>query len=207
MITCVKVSVFVICALLSIAPPAEGQTDCVLKKQKEDLKVYTCSSDESKLKVLKSEFVLEDVSFGELITFMNNIENYVNWQYNTSEAEILETREHSKIYRAVVDAPWPASNREMIVEISFQFDSVKQALTISSHSVDYEYPIDESLVRVPISASTWYVTPMKNSLKVEYNLRIDPGGSVPTWLINMAMADGPYQSFTKVKEELARKSR
>jgi len=196
--------IVVVLLMVSIARLAKGQTDCELKKEKDDLKVYTCSSD-SKLNILKAELMLEDTSFKELLDFVNDINNYVNWQYNTTEARILQTRDKSIVYRTVVDAPWPLSNREMILEHSAAFDSAKQVLEIGSHTVSYDYPPDEELTRVPLSVARWKVTSFNNSLKIEYTLRIDPGGSVPAWLVNIAMTEGPFNSFIKLKDELKRK--
>jgi len=194
-------------SILSIAPLASGQTDCQLKKQKEDLKVYTCSSAESKLKVLKAEFIIEDTSFKELLEFLENINNCVTWQYNTIEAAALENRDSALIYRTVIEAPWPVSNREMILELTSAFDSVKQELTIVSRSIDYEYPQTDDFVRVPFAFGKWQVVSVQSSLRVVYTLRIDPGGSVPVWLINLSMAEGPYNSFSKLKEKLRQKRR
>jgi hypothetical protein len=195
----------VVLLMVSIAPLASGQTDCELKKEKDDLKVYTCSSADSKLNVLKAELMLEDTSFKELLDFVNDINNYVNWQYNTKEARILQTSDKAVIYRTVVDAPWPLSNREMILEHSAKFDSVRQILEIGSRTVSYNYPRNEELIRVPLSIAKWNVSSINNSLKIEYTLRIDPGGSVPAWLVNIAMTEGPFNSFIKLKEELKQK--
>jgi len=205
MSSCYKKSIIVFLLILSIAPLVSGQTDCSLKKQKEDLKVYTCSTDDSNLKILKVELILKNTSFKELMDFVDDINNYVNWQYNTKEATILQTREKSVIYRTVVEAPWPLSSREMIIEHSSTFDSAKQVLTINSQTVPYDFPVDEDLVRVSHSIASWNVSALNNSLKIEYILRIDPGGSVPGWLVNVAMADGPYNSFIRLKEELEHK--
>jgi hypothetical protein len=191
-------------ALLSIAPLARGQKDCELKKEKDDLKVYTCPSPDSKIKILKVELLVENTSFQELLDFVNDIDNYVNWQYNTIEARVLETQARSKIYRTVVSAPWPMSNREMIMEISHEFDSLRQELLIESRHNTYEYPEDEDLIRVPFCIAKWRVVSQKAGLRIEYTIRIDPGGSVPAWLVNVAMADGPYYSFINLKKALKR---
>lgn len=184
------------------------QQDCVLKKEKDDLKVYICESASEKLKTLKTELILENTSLRKLLDFVMDIDNYVNWQYNTIEATILKrTSSRSIVYRTVVRAPWPALNREMIAEIIFNYDSAAQQLFITSHGVTYDYPEDEELVRVPFTEGTWRVSSFKgSSLKIEWTLRIDPGGSVPSWLVNIAMAEGPYYSFIKLKEKLQQQS-
>ncbi|MDH4090404.1 MAG: hypothetical protein OEV24_08050 [Cyclobacteriaceae bacterium] len=197
---------FITALVMSIltATQAVGQRDCTLKREKADLKVYTCDSGDEKLKTLSATFILENTSFEKLINFMEDIDNYVNWQYNTIESRILhKTGRRSTVYRVVVDAPWPVSDRELITEITLQYDSVAQTLLITNHSAAYDYPASENLVRVPFSEGIMHVASFNgSSLKINYTFRIDPGGSVPAWLINAAMAEGPFYSFTKLKEKL-----
>ncbi|HMG92385.1 MAG TPA: START domain-containing protein [Chryseolinea sp.] len=200
-----KIIIATIALLLSTAGRVEGQHDCELKKQNKDLKVYSCTSGDNALKVVKVELTLENTSIKELLDFVTDIPNYVNWQYNTKEATILTKTDRSIIYRAVVETPWPLANRELIVEITTELDSVGRVLIIDSHHVAYAYPQAKHLIRVPYVVGIWHVSSVKNSLKVEFILRIDPGGSVPVWLVNVAMAEGPYHSFMKLKEELKQK--
>lgn len=198
-----SVCLFAFLSLLFISG-ARGQQDCSLKKQKDDLKVFTCDTDSGRLKTLRSEFILEQTTFEELEEFMLNVGNYVNWQYNTIEAKILQkTHDHSIVYRVVVEAPWPLSNREMITKLSIHFDSTAQQLKITNHNTSYEFPQNKELVRVPFSDGVMLVSKLDaSSLKVVYSLRIDPGGNVPAWLVNIAMAEGPFYSFTKLKQKL-----
>jgi hypothetical protein len=39
-------------------------------------------------------------------------------------------------------------------------------------------------------------------VKVEYTLHLDAGGSVPAWLLNMFITQGPTESFIKLKAQL-----
>jgi hypothetical protein len=196
---------WIIVAALLLAHIVMGQTDCELKRENKDLKVYTCASGDNKLNVLRAELILENTTLRELLDFVTDIKNYVNWQYNTTETMILKKDDRSIVFRAVVEAPWPLSSREMIMEITSVLDTARQVLTIDSHHVDYEYPETKDLIRVPYSVGTWHVSSLKNSLKVTYSLHIDPGGSVPAWLVNIAMADGPYYSLMKLKEAVKQK--
>lgn len=181
-----------------------SQQDCVLKKEEGDLKVYTCVSENEKLKTLKTELILRNTSFKKLLDFLKDIDYYVNWQYNMIEVEVLQKEINQPIiYRAIIQAPWPVSNREMITEMYSEYDSAAHTLIIITHSVKHDYPEDPDLVRVPFSEGIWRVSSLDDaSLKIEYTLRIDPGGSVPLWLVNMAMAEGPFYSFSNLKEKL-----
>ena len=187
--------------------PSAGQTQrCDLKKDKEGIKVYTCPSDTSKFRSLIAEFVLEDITFVELKIFLWNVDNYVNWQYNMTEATLLKkVDEQSIIYRSEIDAPWPVQNREMIVQLSVNQTLGPDQLAFSMHTVSIDYPLNKDLTRVPFSQATWTVNRVKNKLFVTYQLNIDPGGYIPSMLVNLAMAEGPYESFYNLKKLLAKK--
>lgn len=185
---------------------AMAQQDCVLKKANGDLKVFSCPVENEKMNFIKVEMILENTTPDELLDFVRDVENYTNWQYHTIEAVILKVSDSSIIYRTVVEAPWPVSNREMVTEIKSRYDSSEKNLQVVTRSTNYAYPGSEELVRVPFSMGVWNVSVQGNStLRIDYTLKIDPGGSVPAWLLNMAIAEGPFQSFSNLKTKLSGK--
>lgn len=186
---------------------AQGQSaPCDLRKDKEGIKVYTCPSDSSKFRSLRAEFKLENISFETLENFLWNVNDYPGWQYNMVSASLLKTiKDTAIVYRSEVAAPWPVQNREMIVQLSVNRNLGKDKLAFSMHSVSYAYPLDENLIRVPYSKARWQVRKVNNTLFVTYTLHIDPGGYVPPMLVNLAMAEGPYESFRSLKKLLENK--
>jgi START domain len=192
--------------VLLLAQIALCQQDCILKKANGDLKVYSCPSENEKVNYIKVEMILENTTFERFLDFVRDVGNYTHWKYNTIEATILKTSSKSMIYRTVVEAPWPVSNREMVTEVVSSYDSIGKNLQVITHSADFEYPRSNDLVRVPFSMGVWNVSMLgDSSLKIDYTLTIDPGGSVPPWLLNMAIAEGPYQSFSNLKKMLTGK--
>ncbi len=192
--------------LIAYLPSVSQIKNCDLKKDEEGIKVYTCPSDTSKFRSLVAEFELENISFAELERFLWNVDNYVNWQYNMVSASLVKkVDEQSIIYRSEVDAPWPVQNREMIVQLSVNKKLDPDQLAFSMHTVPTDYPLQEDLVRVPFSQASWTVKQVKNKLVVTYQLTIDPGGYIPPLLVNLAMAEGPYESFLNLKKLLEKK--
>jgi len=188
-----------------IVPSFSQDSNCNLKRDKEGIKVFTCKSDTNKFRTLTAEFILEDTSLDELESFMWNVDDYLKWQYNMKEATLLKKiNDREMIYRSVVDAPWPVDDRELLVQFSVN-KKVPNQLSFFIYSVSYEYPLKEGLVRVPFSQANWDVTRMGNALLIKYKLNIDPGGYVPPMLVNMAMADGPYESFRNLKNLIKNK--
>ena len=179
------------------------QNDCILKKQSDDIQVYTCKSENDKFKSLKAEFAIKNTTLDELVAFIKNVKNFPTWQYNLISAEmLLQETENRMIIRSEIHAPWPVDNRELIVEYSLEKDATSGQLHVIIKTVAYDYPLEKGVVRVPFSYAEWLVVKDGTALKVRYTLRIDPGGNVPAWLVNMAMAEGPYQSFINLKEQL-----
>lgn len=177
--------------------------DCALKKDSDGILVYTCKSDNDRFKSLKAEFVIQHTSIDELVSFLKQVKNYPNWQYNMMSAEVLkQVSDEVMITRSEIDAPWPVENRELIVQYEIIQHPTRDQLHVTTKTVSYQYPASDELIRVPFSHAEWFVTKEGTSLKVIYTMRIDPGGSVPAWLVNIAMAEGPYQSFVNLKTQL-----
>jgi hypothetical protein len=177
--------------------------DCELKKNSDNILVYTCKSENERLKSLKATFTLSHTTIEELVTFLKRVDRYTEWQYNMCSAKVLKPlSEDSMIVRTEIVAPWPVDNRELIVQYSFYQNVKDKKLKVITKTLNFDYPTREDVVRVPFSYAEWEVTSLNNILYITYTMRIDPGGSVPVWLINMAMADGPHESFVKLKKLL-----
>lgn len=184
---------------------AAQTSDCDLKKDKDGVKVYTCKSDTSKFRSLKAEFVIENTSIEELKKFMFTVPGYLNWQYNVTEATMLkQINDNEMIYRAVIRAPWPLDDREIIAQFAIVIQDPDHA-NFYIKNVQSDFPLNEDLVRIPYSQSSWDIIRINNSLHVTYKMNVDPGGYVPAFFINMAMADGPYQSFRDLKKLIQHK--
>jgi hypothetical protein len=181
------------------------EPDCVLKKDKDGIRVYTCKSDTSKFRSLKAAFIIENTSIQELKEFLFTVSDYLKWQFDAMEATMLKKiNDHEMIYRVVIDAPWPVDNRELIVHFKVSLQEEDRA-NFHINSVPSDFPVQEDLVRIPYSQASWDITRVNQSLQVTYRMNINPGGNVPAWLVNIAMADGPHESFRDLKKLIENK--
>jgi len=198
---------FTFCNILSFlfcafAWALKGQpSNCSLKRDRDGIKVFTCKTENEKFKQLMAQFELENTTFQELKDFLWDAPNYTTWQYNMVESEIVSTKgDNELVYRSLIDAPWPVENRELVNAIKI----VKEATVtrIFIHSVPYQKPPPDDVIRVPLFDAVWTITEVGTTLKATYLLRIDPGGSVPAWLANMTMIEGPSISFKELKKQI-----
>lgn len=194
--------------VLSFAPylSASAQYDnCKEKKNANGIIVYVCKTDNEQFKSLKAELTISNTSLDELVAFMRNVGNYPKWQYNMVSAKILQREsDEVMITRSEIDAPWPVVNRELIVQYRINQNAAQDSLHVSAKTIAHDYPKSD-LVRIPFSHAEWFVIKVGNALKVSYTLSVNPGGSLPAWLVNMALAEGPFHTFTNLKKELENK--
>ncbi len=179
-------------------------THCSLKKQAEGIKVYTCKSQHGQFKTLKAEFLVKNTSIAELKMFLMRVENYPTWQYNMIHSEVIQKISENEIsYISEIDAPWPVEDRETVINFKISPDITVHQMQIDMQTFHSNRPVKEGFLRVPFMHGRWIVKSIENnSLQVEYILQIDPGGSIPAWLVNLAMAEGPYVSFRNLKKQL-----
>lgn len=179
--------------------------DCDLRRDTDGIKVYVCESVNDKFKTLRAEFTLENTSIDQLLGFLFNVEDYPNWQYNMISAKQLERINDTEMnYQSAIDAPWPVDDRELIMNFKVNRDAGPDQINIVIHNILSDIPIRSDFIRVPFFFATYQITVInKTSLNVIYTLNIDPGGSVPPWLVNMAMAEGPYVSFRNLKKRIS----
>lgn len=187
---------FLLLSFLLFFYPSGAQTDCDLKKSANDIFVYACKSNNSKLKSITSTFMVEATP-SLLAAHVMNIEDYTAWQYKVVKTELLERiSDQELIYHGEVQAPWPVSNRDMVIRLRISQDPGTKVMTILANSIPNYLPEKSGVVRVPHSETKWIITPVgKDRLQVEYFFVVDPGGSLPGWLINLTIAEGPYKTF------------
>lgn len=173
-----------------------SQSDCELRKSEGDILVYACKTPDAKLKLITSTFVLETTP-SILVGHLLDIENYSTWQYRMIESQVLKRVSESEIiYRGEVQAPWPVSNRDVVLRLKINQDTVTHVMNFTIITVPGIFPEKSGVVRVPRSEGKWVVTPIgKNKLKIEYSFVVDPGGSIPGWLVNLTIAEGPFKTF------------
>ena len=136
-----------------------------------------------------------------------DVPGYTKWQFNTIEANVIKRISPSEqIYHAVVKAPWPVVDRDMVVRMKIQVDKNRNEASFDAESVKGILPSTDNYVRVPSSHAHWTVKQRdEKNLEVRYTMQIDPGGSVPAWLANWVCAQAPFESFRNLKAILEKK--
>jgi hypothetical protein len=188
---------------LTASLPLAAQKSWELKKDQEGIKVFSKPSDNSRFNELKVEMTLS-AKLSSLAALVLDIDNYPNWSFNTEKSYVLKKISPSELYfYTLIHSPWPASNRDLAIHLSITQDVTSQVLSIRAECVPNYIPPKKDIIRVPLSIEQWTVTPLPgDKIRIEYQLKLDPGASVPPWLINLFSTKGPYETFTHLRQQI-----
>lgn len=181
---------------------AQSVPEWVFKNEKDNVKVYyRKTADIYELKLTTSI----QTSLTGLIQLFSEVENYPKWGYNVVEAKTLKKISDTEIYYySKIDFPWPMSDRDVIMHTHLEQNPETKTVVSKSTSVYDFIAVKKDVVRMPVTRTTWTMTPGKNGwLYVEYYLYSDPGGSIPDWAVNIALDVGPRESIKGIRKLLA----
>jgi len=198
-----KIVCFVLCA--GFGSSVAGQYNWELSKEKDGIKVYQSEVQHSSYKAIKVECTLEG-NYDKLIAVLNNVSGQKDWVYHNKTAYIVkQVNPYEFYYYTEASLPWPMSNRDAVVHLKMNKDSLNRFLKITSVSVPDYISEKSGKVRVTTSTISWNVTmPTTNTIKIIYVFEAEPGGSIPAWVANMFIEKGPYETFKKLGEILKR---
>ena len=192
---------FILLGVFSL--PGRSQDDWKLKTDKDGINIFTRTFPDSKFKAIKVEVEL-DATLSQMVAVVLDVNTGAQWVYSTKSSVLLKQVSPSELYYySEVSIPWPAANRDFIAELRAVQDSHSRVVTIYGPVFPDYLPVKKDIVRVRRSEGKWIISPLaKGRIKVEYTLRVDPGGDLPAWLVNLFVTKGPFESFKKLKEQL-----
>jgi hypothetical protein len=196
-----KRNCFVLSLLLFWFSQGFSQGKWELKKDDGGIQVYTRRAAKGNIKELRVVCEL-DATKAQLIGTLENIGDYNSWVYSNKKSTILKMiTPQNIIYYTQSHLPWPIKDRDLVVELNII--STQDVLNVQAKSLPDYLPKNGDYIRVPYSLAQWRVTQAPdNKLKVDYTFSVDPGGSIPSWIVNATLTIGPYNSFVKLKEIL-----
>jgi len=190
-------------ALVLKLSPASAQTDWKLVTNKEGIKVYTSIVPDSKIKAIKVECDL-DATPSQLVALIMDVKTATDWVYHTKSAVVVKQVSPSELYYySEINLPWPAANRDFVAHLTVSQKPDTKVVTIQGPAVPGFVPAKTGIVRIDHSDGKWVITPTgPDEVKVVYTIHVDPGGDLPSWLVNMFATEGPVHIFRNLKAEL-----
>jgi START domain len=180
-----------------------AQDKWTFKREKDGIKIFSRSSKLSRFDDLKIEMDLTG-NVNQLASILLDVEKYTQWAYGTKSSVVVKKISNSElIYYSEIGVPWPASNRDFYANFKVMVDTPARSLKVVSSGMKNYKPEKANLVRIPMSKGVWVANTLSDKkIHLVYILELDPGGSVPAWVLNIFATKGPMQTFENLQHRM-----
>lgn len=186
---------------LCIPVVLQAQPAWKLQRETSGMKIYTATLPGSRIQSVKAELIF-DTSLDRVVQEIMNVSNYTEWVYGCSSSVLFYKQNDSTlVYRHVTKLPWPFENRDQVSRFSLRRKG-DGSISISSKLIA-DFPTYPDCVRIQQSKAEWVLMPISAlQVKAVYELSFDPGGQIPSWMVNAFIDKGPFESFIKLQKRL-----
>lgn len=169
-------------------------------KENEGIKIYTRNEEGVAVKSFKGVADFR-TTMDQMKKVIGRIDSFDWWDENVKDIQVLAYEEEKFIrYYLVYDVPWPLSDRDLCVEAIITNDPVTGKRTVKATPIEGLVPEKPDLVRIKYYWQQWVMEPVGNGLiHVELEGSVDPAGNIPSWIVNMAIANTPLNVMTKAR--------
>lgn len=111
------------------------------------------------------------------------------------------TRDSFYVYNKT-GMPWPVSDRDVVGKVNFMVDKATGTLHVQSHKISTDFRTqDKKVVRMPIGEVEYILTPIgEGKTEVIYQILADPGGKLPSSLVNMLSKNLGVKTIAGIRE-------
>jgi hypothetical protein len=178
------------------------QSQWELQKDENNIKVWTKDVEGSSFKEFKAETTLK-TSLENIVSVFLDIPNMSKW-YDRVEKVTLHEKitDLEAIYIIDFALPWPVKDRISSVRAKLTYEPGQQKVFV--HTA-YEPNVIKETDKVLVTKmySEWILTEQENkTVHIFHKGFMDPEGSLPAWIANAGVKDGPIQSITNLEKIL-----
>lgn len=183
------------------SPVLGGDERWELVKNKNEIKVYTRSVPISPIKSFRGVTEL-DTDLSTMVAFFMDVKSYTKWMKLCKSAEKLaEATDHGWYQHTVNNPPWPVMLRDCIVRTYWSQDLETHVVIFEFYNYPDYIPEIKGHVRAPEIMGYYSLTPQKNGkVELAYEALADPGGWIPTWIVNWGLVATPYSTLLKIRK-------
>jgi hypothetical protein len=193
-----KKSILILFALFPIF--FYGQEKWELEKDKNGIKVYTRPIKDSEVKEFKAITFIK-TSPEKLLSVINDARNFKEWIDKVDYSKLVsKPNSNTFIVYLQLGMPIGVTDRDMVLKNVVK-KLKNEGYRIEITSAYDKYPPQEDFVRIKKAYGHWSLIPYNGGTKLYYQFYSDPAGSLPTWIVNMFLVDGPYNTLSALKEK------
>ena len=186
-------------ALLTATAAMSEDAPWQLLQQDEDILIYSRPVDGSPYNAIKAT-VLINAPITQVSKFMGNGDGCAQWRTKCKSSEVIESvSELERYVYAVLDLPWPATHRDIVLHSITEIDEEAKIATVYLQSNSSRHPATD-YVRAETSGQ--FVIRIVSDQQVEftYIMHTELGGSLPASRVNAGLADDAFEDLSLLRK-------
>lgn len=191
--------------LLAAGAPVHAE-DWRLARDEEGIRVYLSPVPGSKYSSYRGVVEI-DADLRTLVDLQENLRVACKWIYACTQLRLLKYADDTVWLYMQTQLPWPARPRDVVLRVDTRRTAdggLERHLTAEPGYL----PAVPGQIRVPQLDGLWQMTPLGNGhTRVLYQMRGEPGGSVPSWLANRFVVDAPLVTLRTLRAVAERQPR
>ena len=168
-----------------------------LKRDRDGIQVYTRSVEGSPYDAVRSETIVENVRLSSLVALIVDAEACPRWADRCAESFVVEQVSDVEAFVYTHnDMPFPVKDRDVVAHVNWTQDADTLVVEMSSQAVLGRYEEVRGRLRLQDANAKWRFEPLADGqVRVINEAHIDPGSSLPGWVINMLLVDAPFETM------------
>lgn len=141
----------------------------------------------------------------EVLAILLDVPAQVDWRPDCVESKTVRKID---TWRSIVytrtDAPWPVSDREVVVENEVIFTDPPSKVKVTFAAVTApDVERRRGTVRMKMATGFYAIEAIDDARSlVHYEVDADPGGSLPDWLVSMQSTRNPLETLAGLRKRL-----
>ena len=131
------------------------------------------------------------------VALLQDAQRTKDWVFNCKIMEEIELISDTQgIYYMITNMPWPVKDRDSITESRVSQDQESLVVRVDMKARNDVFPSNDDFIRIKEMSGYWLFTPIEgNQIEVVYEAHADPGGGLPSWLVNSFLVDAPLNTL------------
>jgi len=176
-----------------------AQEQWKLEKNSKGIKVFTRPVKGYDIKEFKA-YTYINASPEKILDIIEDTEKANQWIDKVEKSKLIKKlSDNACISYVTLGMPIGVTDRDMVLKKEVKKLKNGGYKVIMTSAWD-KYPLQEDYIRIKTARGYWIIKPEKGTTKVVYAFFSDPEGSLPSWIVNMFLVDGPYKTLTNLKK-------
>lgn len=139
-------------------------------------------------------------SLESVVALLRDYSARPQWDAMCGEVKVLKQDVSSETVYVHNKLPWPVTDRDLVMRVEWKQDPATGVVTMRAVGDAKAAPLRDGRVRMASFNNVWTLTPMDGGIvAVESIAHADPGGPMPTIMINQLSSDAPWEAMKKIK--------